>query len=119
MGGIRMKNAEAIKRIQDHMETHRIIEGHGLYIYEALDMAIAALREQEERENPKPLTAEELVQLKGEPVWIVWPDCRIANKWWIVDSYDWHLMEFNDYFMMRRYGETWIAYRHKPKEGTK
>lgn len=42
---------EAIARIQDHMETHRILERNGLYIYDALSMAIAALLEKEERDN--------------------------------------------------------------------
>ena len=38
----------------------------------ALYMAIATLRRaQQERENPQPLTWEELLARKGEPVWIV------------------------------------------------
>lgn len=43
-----MTGEEAIRRIQDHMRVHRIGEGHHIYIKEALDMAIAALQEQEE-----------------------------------------------------------------------
>ena len=66
--------------------------------------------------EPGPLTLEELRQMEGEPVWIVWPDNRIKSKWWIVGNYDWHMMEFSDPLTERRYGSVWIAYRHKPKE---
>ena len=50
-----MTREEAIKRIQHHMVVHHIGEPPHIYIKEALDMAIDALREQEEREKP-PLT---------------------------------------------------------------
>lgn len=41
----------------------------------------SALREQEERENPKPLTQDELKLMDGEPVWLL-PDrkCFIVNN---------------------------------------
>lgn len=39
---------EAIRRIQSHMRNHHIGEYPHIYIKEALDMAIDALREQEE-----------------------------------------------------------------------
>ena len=41
----------------------------GTYAKEALDIAISALQEQECKENPKPLTLDELRQMDGEPVW--------------------------------------------------
>ena len=44
-----MTAAEAIKRIQDHMDVHRIGEYPHIKLSEALNMAISALREQEER----------------------------------------------------------------------
>ena len=53
-----MTAEEAIRRIQDHMDVHRIGEYPHIKLGEALNMAIAALREREERENPKPLTLE-------------------------------------------------------------
>ena len=43
---------EAIRRIQDHMRVHHIGEGRHIYIKEALDMAIDALRKQEEQVKP-------------------------------------------------------------------
>ena len=111
-----MTIAEAIKRIKNHMEVHRIGQFPHIYIFEALTMAIDALLEKAEREDPKPLTLEELRQMNGESVWIVWPDRRIKSMWWIVGSPDWYLMEFDDPIEEKRYGSVWIAYRHKPKE---
>lgn len=50
-------------------------------ILSAYDMAISALQEQDERENPKPLTLDELRGMDGEPVWLL-PDrkCFIVNN---------------------------------------
>lgn len=79
---------------------------------EAMQMGIDALREKAEREDPKPLTLEELRQMDGEPVWI--------DDWW-EDSHGWELsMDASDYFEGERrtekeYGSIWVAYRHKPR----
>lgn len=76
-------------------------------------MAISALREQEERENPKPLTLDELREMDGEPVWI---------DDWVEDSHGWELSEdASDYFdddsrTAESYGICWVSYRSKPKE---
>ena len=43
---------EAIKRIRSHMRNHHIGEYPHIYIKEALDMAIAALQEKQDREKP-------------------------------------------------------------------
>lgn len=81
---------------------------------DAINMAQDALRAQQELENPEPLTLDELREMGGEPVWIVWPGGRIGSQWWIVDNYDWHMMEFDD---RNDYGKTWIAYRRKVEKG--
>ena len=44
-----MKREEAIKRIQAHMDLHRIGDYPHIKLREALNMAISALREQEDR----------------------------------------------------------------------
>lgn len=44
-----MENAEAIHRIQTHIRVHKMGEYPHVLIKEALDMAIDALREQDER----------------------------------------------------------------------
>ena len=90
---------------------------------EACRMGADALRAQQERENPKPLTPDELKEMDGEPVWII-PLC-VDTGWtaqWRIytvrepvtvnaKSYGWYGLHLKDY------GKTWVAYRHKPKEG--
>ena len=106
---------QAIKRIENHIRVHHIGQIPHIYIGEALDLALEALREKAEREDPKPLTLEELRRMDGEPVWI--------DDWW-EDSHGWELsMDASDYFEGERrtekdYGGIWVAYRHKPKEAT-
>lgn len=72
------------------------------------DMALEALREKAARENPEPLTLEELRQMIGEPVWCVPLDDKPqrAPMWQIA----------GDRMYWGSYGKTWIAYREKPKE---
>ena len=41
-----MNNQEAIERIKDHIDIHKINEKNAVYISEALDMAISALEKQ-------------------------------------------------------------------------
>ena len=107
---------EAVKRINKHMSIHHIGQYPHIYLAEAMQMALDALREKAEREDPRPLTLEELLNMSGEPVWMVWPDRRIRSRWWIVGSGEWIGMEFEDPIMTNRYGSVWVAYRHKPKE---
>ena len=67
----------------------------------ALAMALDALREKQERENPKPLTLDELRGMMGEPVWCV---SESGASWFIVNK---GLLSIVN-------GVT--AYRHKPGE---
>lgn len=67
--------------------------------------------------DQEPLTAEELMKINGEPVWIVWPDGRIKSNWYITGSARWIDMFIDwDGSLFRDYGEIWLAYRHKPME---
>ena len=115
---------EAIRRIRHHMENHRIGQYPHILIGEAFAMAIAALQEKQERENPKLLTIEELQQMNGEPVWVE----ELAK---LIDTTGWAIVEVDDRgtykgipFVADRYC-TWNVvsrglhcYRHKPKEET-
>lgn len=88
---------------------------------EACRLAVAALRAQQEQEDPKPLTLDELQEMDREPVWVVWLNSGIRSQWFVVGSYDWRMMEFDDNMILERYGkrnawDAWIAFRHKPKE---
>lgn len=92
-------------------------------ILSAYDMAIVALQEQEERENPKPLTWDVLVASKGTPVWI--EENENQKGYWAIigetflggkqvcmisNEYD------EDWGYRGLYLNTWYAYRNKPKE---
>lgn len=95
---------------------------------DAEQMAIEALREKAEREDPQPLTFEELLQMDGEPVWLhTITDPRpyrcglifvqVAEIRTAMYCAFW---AFGNECEIDRspdeYGKTWIAYRHKPKE---
>lgn len=88
---------------------------------EAVKLSIAALREKAERENPRPLTLEELRQMHGEPVWM-----EDEKVWGIIDvdeygqwknkpfiTFYWKSVRCNWNIEVR--GLT--CYRNKPKEG--
>ncbi|WP_368234793.1 hypothetical protein [Anaerotruncus rubiinfantis] len=92
-------------------------------IAQAFAMALEALREKAARENPEPLTLEELRQMDGEPVWCCsclngrseWAILRAVemSKTWFV-ALGGATQGFGD---KDTYGKTWLAYREKPKEG--
>lgn len=54
---------------------------HESKLFEALECGLTALRAQSERENPKPLTLEELKQRKWKPIFIA-PETK--DGWWDV-----------------------------------
>ena len=93
-------------------------------LWPALELAVVALREKAERENPTPLTIEELQQMIGEPVYVISPR---RSRWYIVHSYHspdvygrcFMLTSYTsgkEHFLMTECGSVWKAYRHKPKE---
>lgn len=85
---------------------------------DVLDTTISALRQQEcVGDANKALTLDELRQMAGEPVWVVWTDGRIESKWWIVNSGWWMDMFWDDHGNISNdYGTVWLAYRQKPEE---
>lgn len=120
-----MTRGEAIKRIKEHIDVHRIGYYPHIKLREALNMAIAALRKQEEREKPEPLTLDELRQMDGQPVWLETGEVSIGEQ--ICGSWEIFIRrEYEFYCFTRRkkgfwaenYGKTWLAYRNKPKEVT-
>ena len=77
--------------------------------------AADAIREKLEREDPKPLTLEELRQMEGEPVWVK----HYHGGEWV--TVHWDYVRRISYsckacLFEHEYGRDWIAYRHKPKE---
>lgn len=107
-----MTAQDAIKFLSQYVDN----ECYTPQCQEAHQMAIVALREQEEREDPKPLTIEELKGMIGEPVWVQGPGLPQYGRWAIVeDAVGNSLILVND-FTCHDIGKTWEAYRHKPKE---
>ena len=104
----------------DHLKNY---DEYGLGIddelNEAMLMAIAALREKAEREDPRPLSLKEMRQMDGEPVWIkadhygVFADVvKISGR---DDGDNFVGVKLCYRLQENGYGKTWIAYRHKPK----
>lgn len=83
---------------------------------QAVNRAILALDSERQRKDPQPLTIEELQGMIGEPVWVQGPGIPEYGRWAIVeDAVENSLILVND-FTCHGIGETWEAYRHKPKE---
>lgn len=110
---------EAIKAIQNIDLVLSVTESE----HEAARMAISALRAQQERENPQPLTLEEVKEhiTKGHPNDI--KPLYVDFKPTIPIDYT---SRWRDAYNLSRliagrgdeYGKTWLAYRQKPEDGT-
>ena len=98
----------------------------GLSYYEALDLAISALRQETVENRNEPLTLDELRKMDGEPVW--WwnksakPVCTICV--WdrfmnepMFANYDWQsedTLKLSKYKWLKKCG--YKPYRQKPEE---
>ena len=105
------------------------IEQSGLYgnqmHQETLVLARDALRTQQQRENPQPLTVDEMNALDHEPIYVLHTGGKwTMNGWHITTalSYQNHgrcdleIENGNTIIDTQNYGNTWLAYRNKPKE---
>lgn len=93
-----MTRQEAIKKFENQLRSAMVVldggfgtrpgESDRLYRErkEMAEIALQALRSQEEQEKPKPLTYEELIQMVGEPVYVTVPGKPHRNKWCLVHS---------------------------------
>ena len=84
---------------------------------EMFQLAAAALQEKAEREDPKPLTLEELRRMDGEPVYIVYAFAE-PSEWVVFDHHndDGFGTKDNCWWFAKGYGTAWEAYGRKPKE---
>ena len=103
-----MKSIErAIKYFEDEIRSREsapaIENGDWMQTLDACKLAVAALKEQQERQNPKPLTVEEMWAMLEEPVWVAVKDSDFG--YWSIMSRT--LMGLADGFK---------AYRYKPEE---
>ena len=122
-----MTDQEAIDRVQRELDTLQGMWPKHSYwrfcLSRVFNLAVKSLREQEERENPKQLTIEELRKMNGEPVWVE----ELSG---LVDQTGWALVEVDDrgYYkdipFVRCHICQWNVisrklhcYRHKPPKG--
>lgn len=125
---IRILDPETTGEAMEEIEYYGGFSGRAAVVQAVLDacvLAVAALREQEERENPNPLTLEELRQMDGEPVFLVdlvhKSELETPNLWggWIVftsHNTNGFIPRSGGFFSNDGYGKTWLSYRSKPKE---
>lgn len=89
-------------------------------VQEFYRMCEEALRAKQERENPKPLTLDELRGMVGEPVYISDMGERFGplDGWPVIEEVGYNLIVIRGggWLTLREYGKTWLAYRNKPKE---
>jgi len=96
-------------------------------LYPVKGIILAALRAQQERENPKPLTLEQLKERVGKTVWIIEgnqnhpAECEIhCVEIYRCDSRYVYFFYFGcateEGLLIEHYGTTWLAYDHEPKE---
>lgn len=90
---------------------------------DAIDMAISALRAQQEQQPNAPLTLDEMREMDGYPVWVV---CLRPERYYeppigwriieksIVDTFG--VWNESSCLAERDYGKTWLAFRQKPEE---
>ena len=128
-----MTNEEAIKILEYPVKKWSMEwdeREDGLSYYEALDMAISALRQRDVTDKDvgknDPLTLDELRKMDGEPVWVVCLTPEIYDE----PPIRWRILEKSiigtfgvwgdkdSCLTERDYGKTWIAYRQKPEEET-
>ncbi len=117
-----MSNLEkAIETVSDMLD---VVDSHGsCYVYKhnggdaRLRNVLDCLKAQQERENPKSLTLEELREMDGDPVWVTHKDGS-GGRWGIVNIYPSGICAdicsgtaywFEDFIGTK-------AYRHKPEE---
>lgn len=105
--------------VQAVLDAARASEVTDLYLMDK-KFVLDALREKKERENPKPLTLKELLEHLDEPVWVQHLEAPNLSHWGIVEGGS----EFDgiNFLALRgehgfyHYGESVVAYLHKPKE---
>ena len=108
--------ADAIERLKSEL-TQEKIDNTNL-IGELATVAAERDRYKAERENPQPLTLEELRRMDGQPVWVTFLDDvftigHTAPLWMIVNAEEKEFQAKNEYVCFSDIG--CIAYPSKPK----
>lgn len=126
-----MNTAEALKfaeemksKISYRLECAATVPARSYYEKqdEMLTCAIAAMRDRQERENPKPLTLDELRGMVGEWVWVVvsyeHDGTPFQCEGWAFVSTPAVVAYLEQIIPIDFYGHKFIAYRHQPDTQT-
>ena len=111
-----MTRAEAIKHFEPYLDNECYTDKHR----QAIQMAIAALREQEERANPHQLTVDELRRVKNNSPILVYTVCLDEDGSLLTDCGEWNMFDGHAfigdgvYGTLENYGKTFIAFSGKP-----
>lgn len=87
---------------------------------DAKALAIVAIGEKIERDNPKPLSLVDITFMSGKPIYV---SSFGSSYWAIVAEVDMRRKSFtlvseidnDEERSFSLYGKTWVAYKHKPK----
>nr|DAD85915.1 MAG TPA: hypothetical protein [Siphoviridae sp. ctGdK3] len=115
-GGITAEAADRIEQLRAELTNERIDNTN--LIGELATVAAERDRYKAERENPQPLTLEELRRMDGQPVWVTFLDDvftigHTAPLWMIVNAEEKEFQAKNEYVCFSDIG--CIAYPSKPK----
>ena len=81
-----MQNELTAERIETAIKEVAESGMYGSQVHqETMETTLAALRAEQERLNPQPLTWEELSEMVGEPVWTIGENCGL-DGWDIVEE---------------------------------
>ena len=112
--------ANRIEQLRAELTSERIDNTN--LIGELATVAAERDRYKAERENPQPLTLEELRRMDGEVVYIPESEEYFGGMGIVSVSQE-RVVDVGDpkfgYWPFREYGEGWRAYRSKPKEGNR
>ena len=106
------------RAIEYFEKAHANMKKDGIEIPPEELAAIAALKDAAERENPKPLTLDELREMEGKPVWIENYERQHYSQWIILKTFgsEYAIFSGGGRWLVSDCAKTWIAYRAKPKE---
>lgn len=112
-----MTNREAVLRIEDHMDVHKIGQYPHTKIAEALTIAITAIRALEQQEQNEPLTWEQVKERVGAPVWLEDVMYSRYSGWRTVGMSNNTFVSFSNRATIRKdeVGQRYIIYAREPK----
>lgn len=127
-----MTREEAIKKANDKLGSviylsecsanpglRKVYGNMAEWLSRVVHLAEIGLKAQQEAEKNEPLTLDELREMDGEPVYIVFPGHEkcCPGRWEILErAGKWGWNGIHGEYFESNYESMWLAYLHKPKE---